>query len=721
MKKLTLLSIAALALASLPALPSFAQECDQGECVVTFEYTGSMITWNVPADVDQLQFEMFGAAGGRGGLGGKVSGTLTNLPATLTLVVGGEGVVGSEAQGGYNGGGRAGGYRGNEGSGGGASDIRLGSSVDSRILVAGGGGGGGGYAGADGAPGGGLIASAGGSGQGAGGQGGTQSSGGSGGSSNGGSSASSGGFGFGGYGGSSWNAGGGGGGGGWYGGGGGGADDNSCCSDGGGGGGGSSFAHQSYTQSVSHEVGVRSGHGLIVIRYTEPLSVVSFVGNQLDSDSLRFDLELSRAQTLALNDFDLSLLNCETAELTGSDTSYQIIGSGCEAGDQQISLPSLSSDAQLVFDKAAPDLIFGEPILDQSQASYTLPYTLSESELTLDDIVVEGCGEVSVKPDSIVLTGCADGPGSLSVLAGAVSDSFGNSTPVENQDFNFTFDLVAPSASFSEFTFDAELNSYRLNLDFSESSTVLIGPIFQSTMECTTSMELIETGMLLGANCGWGSGDWILEAFSLSDAAGNLGPEQAVVFSFDNPEPPAPEPDPEPAVEDQPQEPLENPAPSQPIIQDVVYVEQIPIAIDPAPTPIEEAEPEPIASDPVQEEFEELIGELIEQIESETPLPEPETVIETLPITKPVVEPAPVVAPVEEAAVAETIAEAPTQTSTPSATPNELFVAESTAPTVVQVAAATNPEEGNLMPQFLIGTLAALGVTGALLWRFSGR
>lgn len=719
MKKLTLFSIATLALASLPALPSFAQVCDQGECVVTFEYTGSMVTWNVPADVDHLQFEVFGAAGGRGGLGGKVSGTLTNLPATLTIVVGGEGVVGSEAQGGYNGGGRAGGYRGNEGSGGGASDIRLGISVDSRILVAGGGGGGGGYAGADGAAGGGLIANAGGSGQGAGGQGGTQSSGGSGGSSNGGSSASSGGFGFGGYGGSSWNAGGGGGGGGWYGGGGGGADDNSCCSDGGGGGGGSSFARQSYTQSVSHEVGVRSGHGLIVIRFTEPLSVVSFGGSQLDSDSLRFDLELSRAHSLALSDFDLSLLGCETTELTGSGVSYQLLGSNCQAGDQQVLLPSLSTQALLTFDKSAPELILGEPILDQNLASYTLPYTLSESELTQDHILIDGCSEVALKPDSIVLTGCADGPGSLSVLAGAVSDSFGNSAPGEDQVFSFAFDLVAPSATFSEFSFDAEVNSYRLNLDFSEASTVLIEPIFQSTMECTTSMELIETGMLLGANCGYGSGDWILEAFSLSDSAGNLGPEQAVVFSFDNPEPPAPEPT--EAVQAQPEEPLESPAQSQSISQDVVYAEPAPIPIDPAPTPIEETEPEPVASEPVQEELSDLIAELIEQIESEEPLPEPEVVIETLPITEAVSEPAPVVEPVEEEATTEPIAQEPEQTATSEVVPEELFVSESIAPAVVQVAAATDAEESNLMPQFLIGTLAALGVTGALLWRFSGR
>ena len=130
------------------------QTCVDFRCEVVFSFTGSPELFQVPQGVQEIQFEVNGASGGRGGFGGQVTGTLVNLPSEFYVVVGAAGGVGSKIAGGYNGGGNAGGNRGNEGAGGGASDIRLTTELADRIIVAGGGGGAGGYSGAPGGAGG---------------------------------------------------------------------------------------------------------------------------------------------------------------------------------------------------------------------------------------------------------------------------------------------------------------------------------------------------------------------------------------------------------------------------------------------------------------------------------------------------------------------------------------------------------------------------------------
>ncbi len=99
--------------------------------------------WTVPARVCSATFDLYGAEGS-GGIGGaRITTTLTVKPGTLYYVfVGSWGTVGN---GGYNGGGDA---SGNGVGGGGATDVRTGSSLSDRILVAGGGGGNGGGSGA---------------------------------------------------------------------------------------------------------------------------------------------------------------------------------------------------------------------------------------------------------------------------------------------------------------------------------------------------------------------------------------------------------------------------------------------------------------------------------------------------------------------------------------------------------------------------------------------
>ena len=133
--------------------------------LLIFNFTGSEQAWVVPAGITEIQVNIYGAqgnngtgaAGGIGGSGAQVSGTLAVSPGeTLYLYIGG--------QNGYNGGGLPGAS--NAGNGGGASDIRQGgNALINRVAVAGGGGGGGAtgcaaaYAGGNGGGGGGLAGS----------------------------------------------------------------------------------------------------------------------------------------------------------------------------------------------------------------------------------------------------------------------------------------------------------------------------------------------------------------------------------------------------------------------------------------------------------------------------------------------------------------------------------------------------------------------------------
>lgn len=122
--------------------------------VNTFDYTGSAPTTPYIAVPGSYKLEVWGAQGGgyssgSGGAGGYTSGILTVTEDTnLYVYVGGAGSYTSSnarTAGGFNGGGYSG-YGAYAGSGGGATDIRIGNTGTAyRVIVAGGGGGGGYY------------------------------------------------------------------------------------------------------------------------------------------------------------------------------------------------------------------------------------------------------------------------------------------------------------------------------------------------------------------------------------------------------------------------------------------------------------------------------------------------------------------------------------------------------------------------------------------------
>ena len=263
---------------SSSVLPSFGQ----GKVVITsttgigFYYTGGSQTWVVPAGVNSITIDAYGAQGGSSGtgaLGGHIQATHSVTPgSTIYLRIGGQGTAGS---GGYNGGGTP---SGTGFGGGGATDIRIGGTTTSfRVLVAGGGGG----TGASGCctspaggVGGGITA---GNGTDCGsyghtyGSGGTQNSGGTGSSTGSwcggtGVEGTAGGLGYGGNGGSTPCCGtnsSGGGGGGYYGGGG---------SSFGGAGGGSSYSSGTI---ISNQQGAWSGNGLVTLTYASGPGIIA--------------------------------------------------------------------------------------------------------------------------------------------------------------------------------------------------------------------------------------------------------------------------------------------------------------------------------------------------------------------------------------------------------------------------------------------------------------
>lgn len=112
---------------------------------VTFDYSGAVQTFTVPAGLTNVSVAAYGAAGGgsitAGGTGGLVTATIAVTPGeVLSIYVGGKGSdalgYGIEpVSGGFNGGG---GSAGCGAGGGGASDVRRGST---KLVIAGGGGG----------------------------------------------------------------------------------------------------------------------------------------------------------------------------------------------------------------------------------------------------------------------------------------------------------------------------------------------------------------------------------------------------------------------------------------------------------------------------------------------------------------------------------------------------------------------------------------------------
>ena len=438
-------------LSPLPASASVVESCVGNDCTVTFTFSGEMNTFNPPKNAKNLTFELLGAQGGRsGGGGGKVTGSLTEIPEVLYIFVGGAGLSGNNSPGGFNGGGAGGSGSNSEGSGGGATDIRTGLELSSRIVVAGGGGARGAGTGSGGGLGGGLIALSGRTAQGFGGAGGSQEAAGVGGAPNGsGTAGLEGSFGVGGAGGSSSLFGGGGGGGGYFGGGGGGSDSDPCCSDAGGGGGGSSYTDANLVSNVVHTQGTRLGSGQVVLAYQLAPEVLS-ISSQTLGNQLSFQIEFGETVSgFEISDLEInhSEGSCVSSQLSGSGQSYQLLLTDCEDGQVwiavkpdavlsfEVSGPITSfSSSTVIIDTVAPSATWSQASSVGSNLEFTEPITaldLSAIEISSNS---ETCSLLSVSQQDattwlVSTTGCEQSNFTLSLQALSVSDASGNLGP----------------------------------------------------------------------------------------------------------------------------------------------------------------------------------------------------------------------------------------------------------------------------------------------------
>jgi hypothetical protein len=552
--------------------PNPTPVCSEGTCWVTFDYSGDNYVWTPPSKINSLHFDVFGAQGGRsGGKGGSVSGDFAVIPSMLYVFVGGMGYSANSAPGGFNGGGTSGNGHGDQGSGGGASDLRTTANLSDRVVVAGGGGGTGGWIGGVGGPGGLTIASAGtkGSPSGTAGGGGTQVSGGSAGlgvtTGNGGSGS----FGIGGVGGSGTVAGGGGGGGGFYGGGGGGADSVSGGSDGAGGGGGSSFATMALTSSVTHQSGVKPGNGQVVLRYTfapsatafaltsPPNSVNGAATFQVTFDQLTYDLD----------PFDFKLYGtasgCQVVSTSGDGYTFQVQVAGCSSGTLALSLrpqaimgatlgPVIETFAagEVTFDSLLPGFSLTAPS-SPSNASF-LTFRLNSTEAfikpapTAFELTGSGCqlaniSMVAVDAAEIQITGCQSSANvRLKLLPNQVRDLAGNTGPALTiASADVVVDREAPRVITNQLvSSSADLLEYVIG--FNEAVTGLRTDSFTASSGCTISKLDGSADQyrvwLVGCS---NSGNLTLKTLTASDAAGNLGPvtEQNAVGNSDKTSP----------------------------------------------------------------------------------------------------------------------------------------------------------------------------------------
>ncbi|MFN6315789.1 MAG: glycine-rich protein [Rhodoluna sp.] len=540
-------------------------------CTVSFPYSGDYYIWTPPADVRTMSVVLAGAQGGRsGGNGSKTQGTFRSVPTTpLYIYVGGQGSSGNGAAGGYNGGGQAGFGHGDEGSGGGATDIRTSTLLADRIAVAGGGGGTGGWVGGTGGSAGGVNGGAGASGQGAGGGGGTALVGGAGGSSNGAATTpgTSGAAGQGGQGGSantpgSTVAGGGGGGGGYFGGGGGGADTEASGLDGGGGGAGSSYMNSTKLQSITYYSAFQAGDGLATITYNFGPSVTSFTTPVSPSKAQTpvFNLTFGQSVTgLTADDFTFTgtSTSCYVSQVTGSGATYAITVSGCTDGTVALSLKADSvfgnaigpvravATSTITLDRTLPEI---NSLTKQPSSNdlviYKAVFTEAVTGLVADstDWLVKGNGcsiqsmTGSANEYVITISGCLDGNLAGLVLNSlAVSDSAGNIGPsLSNQTPVTKIDTTAPKFAVFDVTAPGVGGTPSWVFDSEEPVNGMSAAkfVFSGTATgCQLNYTVLRTGLgwqITLNNCSIGTAQVTLVANAVSDNANNLGPTTAL-------------------------------------------------------------------------------------------------------------------------------------------------------------------------------------------------
>lgn len=437
----------------------------------TYNYTGAVQTYTVPAGINSIQIETWGAQGGTstgldgiegtGGLGGYAIGNLAVTPGqVLEIYVGGQGAA--TGPGGYNGGGMASSQYGGEG--GGASDVRVGAyTLNDRVIVGGGGGGGAfGSYGTNGGHGGGLIGNAGiDAGGFIGGSGGTQVAGGAMGTSY--SGAQDGSFGIGGGTGAYHNAGGGGG---WYGGGSGAAHA--------GAGGGSSYIDG--VTSGSTTIGLQTGNGQVIITILcAGLSTTVSATDMCDGELVTLSATSTGTGVVTWDNGVVDSVAFASPIGTTTYTATSTDGNDCaftvditvnatptvDAG-QDITLCSGITDTTLTATGAADTFTWDNGVMDGVQFTptsgvttyiVTAEYTASGCQATDTLVLMAGSPSISLSATDELFGN--DGSASLTILGGIPPFTFDwdNDGTGDNDDNNDLFGV--PGGTYTVIMTDA--------------------------------------------------------------------------------------------------------------------------------------------------------------------------------------------------------------------------------------------------------------------------
>ncbi|MFC4233209.1 glycine-rich protein [Parasediminibacterium paludis] len=374
------------------------QFCGTSLAQTTFNYTGSVQTYTVPAGVTTITVDVRGASGGvpykngvsfpaGAGKGGRVVATVSVTPGeVLNIYVGGKGNDGTSSttagNGGFNGGGNGSdAYNVGAGGGGGASDIRRGGTgLSNRIVVAGGGGGANDYnvSTGSGGDGGGLVGASGNvNGVSRAATGGTQSAGGIGGLFSGYTKGGDGSLGVGGNGGSG-NVGGGGGGG-YYGGGGGSFSS---------GAGGSSYTLSTAT-NVTHTQGYNAGDGIVIISTNLlPVTLVSFTATPSQGNVL---VAWTTANEIN-NDYFLVESSTNTIDWTskgkiaGGKSSYSFVDSLPSKGESFYRLKQVDKDGKYTLSDVRSVVLSAD---NKKLSIYPNPVVNNQLSVTINNTVTD--------------------------------------------------------------------------------------------------------------------------------------------------------------------------------------------------------------------------------------------------------------------------------------------------------------------------------------------
>ena len=302
--------------------------------------------------------------------------------------------------------------------------------------------------------------------------------------------------------------------------------------------------------------------GKIIVSYAPVLgtkSLAVLTSSPTTSNVIEFKVTLKSSREFTVDDIELSGSATTSMELKSTITSTKpnkapyeyLFNVTTEDSSERISGTLIAtvfdvSSSPVVVDAAAPEatVTFERTTLNQPSKGFKVVFSEAVQGLTTDDFspmagTATGCQVTSVTGDGttflVSLTNCSDGTFGLALNANAVTDSLGNSGPQANLSSGLfgkvvVKDTTAPQATvvLQEGTLQSNLHVY--DVRFSEAVTGISKSSFRPAVGTATGCEVgyvVGTGIYYKVsveNCIDGTFGLTLLAKSGEDSAGNKGP-----------------------------------------------------------------------------------------------------------------------------------------------------------------------------------------------------